>query len=139
MPSTDTLTAPLTLEQCLRLANGDPFAACIVDAATRRNRGLYPFDQSPAEPGKKRGQWRVTAAELAGMGYWSRFAGDGAGWPSERCVPGRLSLLRPVLAELGIIYSRDKNDDAVWHFEIASTRRRVGSSGANGKARPRPT
>jgi hypothetical protein len=94
---TKTLTAPLTLNECLYLAGGDRFAACLIDATTRKARALYPFDD------RRGGPWTVTSAELSALGYWSRFAGDGRGWPSEQDVPGRVEQVRTILAAQGIV------------------------------------
>jgi hypothetical protein len=114
---TTMLTAPLTISECMKLASGDRFVACIIDCTTRKNRGLFPFDNKPH--GKK--HWSVSATELAAMAYWSRFAADGAAWPSEQDVPGRLAQGQPALAKLGIVFRHDATA-AVWVFSVASAR-----------------
>jgi hypothetical protein len=106
-------TAPLTVDRALELAGGDGFAAAILDCTTRKNGKLFPFDNEPHGP------WRVTSVELAAMGFWSRFAGDGAGWPGEKDVPGRLVRLRPLLATHGVAF---RGTNAGWIFSVASTR-----------------
>jgi hypothetical protein len=107
---TKTLTAPLTLNECLYLAKGDRFAACVIDATTRKARALYPFDD------KRGGPWSVSAAELSALGYWSRFAGDGRGWPAEQDVPGRVEQVKTILAQHGIVTTAPTQFDGMFTF-----------------------
>lgn len=116
MALTKAQTAPLTIKDALDLAGGDGFVAAIVDVVTRKNRGLYPFDKP-----LNRGAWEVTPVELAALGFWSRFAGNGAGWPAEQDLPGRLTQIQPTLAALGITFKHDARRD-VWVFAVASIR-----------------
>jgi hypothetical protein len=106
-------TAPLTVDRALELAGGDGFAAAILDCTTRKNGRLFPFDNEPG------GLWRVTSVELSAMAFWSRFAGDGAGWPGEKDVADRLAKLQPLLARLGVVV---KGTNVGWMFSVASTR-----------------
>jgi hypothetical protein len=113
--TTKTLTAPLTLNECLYLAKGDRFAACILDCTTRKARGLFPFDD------KRGGPWSVSAAELSALGYWSRFAGDGLGWPSEKDVPGRVAQIQPILAAAqGIVTLTPTKFDDKFTFRLTA-------------------
>lgn len=116
MALTKAQTAPLTIKDALDLANGDGFVAAIVDATTRKSRGLFPFDKPVS-----RGPWEVTAVELTALGYWSRFAGNGAGWPAEQDLPGRLTQIQPTLAALGVAFKHDARRDT-WIFAVASMR-----------------
>jgi hypothetical protein len=54
------------------------------------------------------------------LGYWSRFAGDGRGWPSEQDVPGRVAQIQPILARHGIVTTVPSKFDDKFTFRLTA-------------------